>query len=341
MYNLQQHRVCDHSLTSVSIPGIPGERAASPDSPKGPQPIFSDWPLPNSKTRMFMESNPVVSMAGKIGPAFSALRSRWNQIRGLEYRGRLSPEMVKGGVFVPVQTHKHDCQSGPRELLAPPTNLSMSKSKKTARSEDSEESDRPSIQHWIPIGYHRGGSVAKNAPFSSPSHYPLADWSLRETDRWLLKAKERVIDEKIPAPLWVPAGTHRLTSQLSWSDESKSFQRKVMRQWSTLDPSDEAISLTYHSHPQAKSLHAHPSELALRPATAHGTGRGATAFLGARGREGDLDSSMLSLNLSRDSHNKRPSTAIAHERSWQPGGAPLHGDFGDAPNTKYAFRARW
>ena len=186
---------------------------------------------------------------GPIPPAYQAIQSRWKQIRGEEYRdnledqpaGRLSAEAEIG--------HKHDLHrpqaplppSFPTERDRPPTaserlnEIRVTRSKKKVVG-DSEESVGPLLEPWRPIGYHRGGCLLKTSPFTSPSAYPQAPWSVRGNDLWVLKPKEIVAEEKKPhTPKWVPAGTHKLETQWLWSEDLHRFERKLLRQWSTLE----------------------------------------------------------------------------------------------------------
>ena len=102
--------------------------------------------------------------------------------------------------------------------------------------EGSEELVGPLLEPWRPTGYHRGGCLLKTSPFTTPSAYPQAPWSVRGNDLWVLKPKEIVAEEKKPhTPKWVPAGTHKLETQWLWSEDLHRFERKLLRQWSTLE----------------------------------------------------------------------------------------------------------
>ena len=110
------------------------------------------------------------------------------------------------------------------------------RSKKKMVREGSEELVGPLLEPWRPTGYHRGGCLSKTSPFTSPSAYPQAPWSVRGDDLWVLKPKEIVAEEeKPPAPKWVPAGTHKLETKWMWSRDMHRFERKLLRQWSTFE----------------------------------------------------------------------------------------------------------
>ena len=281
----------------------------SPQSPQRPQKPFQDWGLPNSKTRIFLESNPVRSTSGLITPSYEALQCRWQQIRGLEYRREAAHDRSKREPAT--QKHKHDCRSGPRELERRPPSSAFRRSKKHIKPEDSSETSASALEPWRPAGYHRGGILPKGSPFASPS-YPIPDWSL-QGERWILKPKEEVSQEKTPTGRWVPGGVHKITSQMSWSEETSRFERVPVRQWSALDPSEEAIYLGYDGG---------------RPSTAP---------------QGDASSSLdSSMSLSKVFGSRyRPRSAVTHARPWSPGGALLPGDAFSAPNSKYAFQTKW
>lgn len=275
-------------------------------------------------------------MAGAITPAYHAIQSRWKQIRGQEYR---PPPRYLGDKtsHIPASSkHKHDCQSAPKELLRPPNPRQTAKKLKPPETpEESPRSAGSMKEPWRPIGYHPGGVLPKSSPFFSPSRYPVPDWSIRPDsvsgEKWILKPKDPVVEEKILVPKWVPAGNHRITTCLEWSEERQTFQRTPLRQWSSLDPADEAVNF--------------PS---VRPATALGHGAGDDDSLSC-----SLNSSLsLSKDLGergggrgggRRRHLNRPLTAVAHTRPWSPGGA-LHrviGDPFDNCNTKYAHQSKW
>ena len=157
--------------------------------------------------------------------------------------------------------------------------------------------------------------MPKNSPFASPASYPIPDWSIRGDDQWVLKPKEDILQEKTPAGKWVPGGIHRITAQMSWSEETSRFERIPVRQWSIIDPSEEAISLGYDS---------------LRPSTAP-----------QGGGDASLGSSAL-VSPSKDIGGRhRPNSAVIHARPFSPGGALVPGDAFRAPNSKYAFQTTW
>ena len=279
----------------------------SPQSPQMPKKPFEDWPLPNSKVRNHMESNPVLSLSGPITPSYEALQSRWQQIRGNEYR--LPVARAKSSISSErTRKHVHDCKSAPQELERRPSRSASrqytQKHRHTVKSENSSESGS-SNQPWIPVGYHRGGVLPKDSPFASPS-YPVADWS-RRGEQWILKPKAQVVAERAPSPKWVPPGTHRITTSMTWDDRTRRFQRTPVRQWSILDPEESKMC-----------------DEEIRPSTAP---RGGGASLN------------LSLSLSKDfeGSNHRPRTAVCHARPWSPGGALLKVDAFSCPNTRFAY----
>jgi len=292
-----------------------GRSPTSPESPLSPRmqkPTrpFEDWPLPNSKVRNHMESNPVQSLSGPITPSYEALQSRWQQIRGQEYR--LPAARAKSSINAGhTRKHVHDCKSAPRELEQRPSRAASRQNKQkhrnTGNSENSSEAGGYTNQPWIPVGYHRGGVLPKDSPFASPS-YPVADWS-RRGEQWILKPKAQVVAERAPSPKWVPPGTHRITTSMTWDERTRRFQRTPLRQWSILDPSEEAISISHDP---------------LRPSTA------------PRGGGASLNSS-LSLSKDFGGINHRPQTAVCHSRPWSPGGALLKVDAFSCPNTKFAY----
>ena len=176
-----------------------GPRVQSPEdesNSRRPQKAFENWSLPNSKVQVQIESNPVMTMAGPLGPAFKAVQSRWKQISGKDYRKpsiqRINPEDT-WHLCTHTPRHKkfYTCKSAPKELLRPPDPREVKTIKIPKRKKKEEDDPDGPVENekgpvWRPIGHY--GDFAK----VRGGYMPDVERIFRRGEEWILKPKAPV-----------------------------------------------------------------------------------------------------------------------------------------------------